>query len=116
MRTPPDVPKGHRPQVFDDPAIDQLYAAYVALATELSVAFDRIDTLERLLMERTGLSPTAIEQYTPDAAATEIRAQRRADLAARLIKPFRDFRESRLARTASPSEPDHAAPERRTTS
>jgi len=35
--------------VFDDPAIDQLHAAYVTLATELAVAFERIDTLERLL-------------------------------------------------------------------
>lgn len=106
MRTPPDVPKGHRPQVFDDPAIDQLYAAYVALATELSVAFDRIDTLERLLVERTGLSPDAIEQYTPDAAVAEARAQRRADLAARLLKPFRDFREQRIARGATASDPN----------
>lgn len=101
MRTPPDLPKGHRPQVFDDPAIDQLHAAYVALATELSVAFDRIDTLERLLVEHAGLTREAIEQFTPDAAAAEARSERRAQLAARLLKPFRDFREHRIARGAS---------------
>lgn len=104
MQTPPDVPKGHRPQVFDDPAIDQLYAAYVALATELSVAFDRIDTLERLLTERTGLPREAIEQFEPDAVAAQARADRRAELAARLLKPFRDYREQRIARAAA--EPD----------
>lgn len=104
MREPPQVPKGHRPQVFDDPAIDQLYAAYVALATELSVAFERIDTLERLLEQRTGLSREAIEQYVPDPAVAEARSARRADLAARLLKPFRDFREDRIARGANARE------------
>lgn len=101
MRAPPQLPKGHRPQVFDDPAIDQLYAAYVALATELSVAFEKIDTLERLLAEKTGLSREEIEQYVPSPADAEARAARRADLAARLLKPFRDFREDRIARGAS---------------
>ena len=44
----PDIPrpKGHRPYYFDDPAIDQLHSAVLALAGELAVAFDRIDTLE----------------------------------------------------------------------
>ncbi|MCS6946647.1 MAG: hypothetical protein NZM12_03425, partial [Steroidobacteraceae bacterium] len=60
--------KGHRPYYFDDPAIDQLHAALLGLAGELAVAFDRIDTLERLLAERGVLTPEAIEQYQPDAA------------------------------------------------
>ncbi len=34
MKVPPRRAKGHRPQVFDDPAIDQLHAAFVAMATE----------------------------------------------------------------------------------
>lgn len=103
MRALPEIPKGHRPQVFDDPAIDQLYAAYVTLATELSVAFDRIDTLERLLVERTGLAPETLEHYTPDPGVAAARAVRRADLAARLLKPFRDFREQQIAGGSPPS-------------
>ena len=44
MQPPPSRPKGRRPQLFADPAIDQLHAAFVALATELAVAFDRSTT------------------------------------------------------------------------
>lgn len=95
---PPHGAKGHRPQVFDDPAVDQLYAAYVALATELSVAFDRIDTLERLLETQSGLSREAIREYQPTDSISAERQQHRAELAERLLRPFRDFREQRIAR------------------
>lgn len=95
---PPDFPKGHRPQVFDDPAIDQLYAAYVALGTELAVAFDRIDTLERLLQQRLQVSREEIERFQPDAESESMRQARRADLAARLLRPFREFRDDRITR------------------
>lgn len=95
---PPRGAKGHRPQVFDDPAVDQLYAAYVALATELSVAFDRIDTLERLLEAQSGLSREAIREYQPTDSISAERQQHRAELAERLLRPFRDFREQRIAR------------------
>ncbi len=98
MQSPPSRPKGHRPQVFDDPAIDQLHAAFVALAAELSVAFDRIDTLERLLEQRAGVPRAEIEEFHPDERAAADRAARRADVAERLLRPFRDFREDQLAR------------------
>ena len=84
--------------MFDDPAVDQLYAAYVALATELSVAFDRIDTLERLLEAQSGLSREAIREYQPADSISAERQQHRAELAERLLRPFRDFREQRIAR------------------
>lgn len=84
--------------MFDDPAVDQLYAAYVALATELSVAFDRIDTMERLIETHSGLSREAIREYQPTESVIAERQQQRADLAERLLRPFRDFREQRIAR------------------
>lgn len=100
MQEPPRRPKGHRPQVFDDPAIDQLHAAFVALATELSVAFDRIDTLERLLEQRAGVARAEIDAFLPDERAVADRTARRVDLAERLLRPFRDFREDQIARGA----------------
>lgn len=95
---PPTRPKGQRPQVFDDPAVDQLHAAYVALATELAVAFERIDTLERLLERHAGVPRSDIEGYRAEGEVAAARDARRADLAQRLLKPFRDFREARIAR------------------
>lgn len=98
VQPPPQFPKGHRPQVFADPAIDQLYDGYVTLGTELAVAFDRIDTLERLLQERLGLSREEIERYQPNDAVDAERQARRAELAQRLLRPFREFRDDRITR------------------
>ncbi len=102
MKTPPKVAKGHRPQVFDDPAIDQLYAAYVTLATELSVAFDRIAVLERVLEQQAGMSRELIEQVAVDEQQNPERAAKRDDLAERLVRPFRDFREARITAAGAP--------------
>lgn len=98
MKDPPRRAKGHRPQVFDDPAIDQLHAALLAVSTELAVAFERIDTLERLLEQRVGIERGDIVGYRPDDRAAADRAARRADLAERVLRPFRDYREDVLAR------------------
>lgn len=98
MQPPPRRPKGRRPQLFADPAIDQLHAAFVVMATELAVAFDRIDTLERLLEQHSQVSREEIDGFQADEAAQAARAARRADLAERLLRPFRDFRDDQVAR------------------
>lgn len=95
---PPAAAKGHRPQVFDDPGLDQLHAAYVSLATELAVAFERIATLEQLLMQHCHLDRAALEAAALDPARSDERQQRQQQLAERLLKPFRDFREQHIAR------------------
>jgi hypothetical protein len=117
VKPPPTRPKGHRPVVFDDPAIDQLHAAYVTLATELAVAFERIDTLERLLERHAGVTREEIEGFEADGAVAESRATRRTDLAQRLLRPFREFREDQIARAEharsapvrAPDEPSHGS-------
>jgi hypothetical protein len=105
LKDPPRRAKGHRPQVFDDPAIDQLHAALLAVSTELAVAFERIDTLERLLEQRVGVERREIVGYRPDEGAAADRAARRADLAERVLRPFRDYREDVLARAGHAQEP-----------
>jgi hypothetical protein len=95
---PPERPKGHRPYFFDDPAIDQLHSAVLALTGELAVAFDRIDSLERLLAAAGTLPAAAVDGYRPDEAAALARGQRHADLAARVLKPFKDYRDDLFAR------------------
>ena len=116
MQAPPRRAKGHRPQLFADPAIDQLHAAFVALTTELAVAFDRIDTVERLLEERASVSREDIEQYQPDEAVAAARARRHADIAERMLRPFRDFSDDQIARAAhsqgKPASPTTPAPDR----
>ncbi|MGA0020299.1 MAG: hypothetical protein ACO3IL_09980 [Steroidobacteraceae bacterium] len=94
---PPRLPKGHRPQIFDDQGVDQLHAAYVTLATELAVAFERIDTLERLLIQRVGLTADDIQSAAADPSQAAQRMARQTELAERLLKPFKDFREHHIA-------------------
>ena len=96
-----DIPtraKGPLPQYFDDPAVDQLHAALLALATELSVACDRLDTLERLLEKRGAMERAEIDRFEPDERAQQERAARREALVARLLRPFRDYRERLIER------------------
>ena len=98
MQPVPRRPKGRRPQLFDDPAIDQLHSALLALAAELSVAYDRIDTLERMLERKGTLSRAEIDRFEPDEPALQERAARREALVARLLRPFRDYREHLIER------------------
>lgn len=93
---PPRQAKGPRPVYFDDPAIDQLYAAHLALAAELSVALDRLDALERILERNGQLKRPDIDQFVPGDAADGERSARRAALVERLMRPFVDYRESLL--------------------
>ncbi len=67
--------KGKRPQFFDDPAVERVLSIAMALAGELSVARERIDTLERLLVQRGVLGADDIERYVPEAA---VQAERNA--------------------------------------
>ena len=44
--------KGKRPYFFDDPAVERVLSITMAVATELAVTRERLDTVERLLEER----------------------------------------------------------------
>jgi hypothetical protein len=65
--------KGKRPQFFDDPAVERVLAITMAVVTELAVARERIDTLERVLHAKGLLAPDELERYVPDAAAQTAR-------------------------------------------
>ena len=82
----PRVSKGKRPTFFADPGVDQLYSITLELAAELSVALDRIDTLEQLLDQKAMISLDEVERYRPDA---EVEARRSARRDAYLQRVFR---------------------------
>jgi hypothetical protein len=98
-------PKGHRPYFFEDPAIDQLHMALLAVTQELAVARERIDTLERLLGARGHIARDAIETFQPDDQATAERASLRAELVERVLHPFVAYRESLFKAAEPPSDP-----------
>jgi hypothetical protein len=81
----PRVAKGRRPEFYENPAVDQLFAIVTALTAEISVLYDRIDTLERVLVARRTLAPGAVEAHVPDGAAAAQRAERRDELLRRVF-------------------------------
>ncbi len=82
----PREAKTNRPQFFSDPGIDQLYSIALELSAELSVALDRIDTLERLLDERDVASLSEIHNFEPDADAEAERADGRERYLQRIFR------------------------------
>ena len=93
IRLPRD-PKGRRAQFYDDPAIDQLWAILLALTAEVSVAFDRIDTLERLLERDGTLRRDQVEGYRPDEPASQERNLRREALIQRVFQVLSQYERS----------------------
>lgn len=95
--------KGRRPAYFDDPAIDRLLSILMAVAGELAVTRERLDTLERLLESRGHLERASIEAYRPDRQAGEERSAMQRDYVARIMRGLQQELES-LRETELPIE------------
>lgn len=78
--------KGKRPHFFADPAIDQVMSMIVAMAGELSIVYDRLDTMERLLDSKGTVSRADIEAYRADASVEKERAARREQSLHRIFR------------------------------
>ncbi|MCS6807411.1 MAG: hypothetical protein RML40_01610 [Bacteroidota bacterium] len=78
--------KGKRPYFFDDPAVERVLAITMAVAGELAVVHERLDTIERLLESKGTLSRAEIEAYRPDAQAAEERQHWHAEYIARILR------------------------------
>lgn len=86
--TPPVKGRKDIPHLAE--ADDQAFAMIVALASELAMARERLDTLERLLAAKEILAPDAVEAFAPDAAATSERDALRRRIVAKIFRPVRD--------------------------
>lgn len=69
----PKKAKGERPRYFSDPAVEKLLSMTLALAGEVAVLRDRLDTVERLGAAGSSVSPEAVDAYQPDAAVRAAR-------------------------------------------
>lgn len=78
--------KGKRPAYFNDPQSDKLLAIVMAVAGEVSVLRDRLDTLERLVQAKGILSIEEIEAYQPDDQVAQEREHWRTDYIARVLR------------------------------
>jgi hypothetical protein len=78
--------KGKKPQYFSDPAIDKLLSIVISMAGELSVARERLDTVERLLEEKKILTTSEIDRYQPSEEVATVRARQRAQFIETLLR------------------------------
>lgn len=85
--------KGKRPQFLDDPAVERVLAITVAVATELAVLRERVDTIERLLEKNGSLKREDIEQFRDPEAHVE-RSQWQKEYVARIFRILQQDREA----------------------
>lgn len=78
--------KGERPYFFDDPAVERVLSITMAVATELAVMRERMDTIERLLEAGTPVTKASIDAFRPDDEAARQRQQWHADYIARILR------------------------------
>jgi hypothetical protein len=79
-------PRGARPWFHNDPAVERVLAITMALAGEVAVLRERLDTVERLLSTGTPFDRSAIETYTPDGPAEIERQRWHAEYVARILR------------------------------
>ncbi len=92
---------GRRAMPGLDDGEDQTFGMIAALASELAMARERIDTLERLLAVKGTLDAGAVDAYVPDEDAAKVRGALRQRL---IAKVFRPIREAAIRRAAHSSE------------
>ena len=78
--------KGARPYFFNDPAVDKLLAIVMALAGEVSVIRDRLDSVLKLAESRGLFSGEDVEAYVPPAEVRSERDEWREEFLARILR------------------------------
>lgn len=92
--------RGERPRYFEDPAVDKLMAITLALAGEVAVLRDRVDTIERLAAAGKPISPEAVDAYQADESVRNARDAWREtylDVVLRIVHQEREDMERQLA-------------------
>lgn len=97
----PHAAKGEPPRYFDDPEVGKVLSMVVALAGEMAVMRDRLDTVERLLDTGEPVTRDAIERYAPSEAVRAERDAWRQQFLSIVFRTLHDERE-RLAREPAP--------------
>jgi hypothetical protein len=81
-----DKSKGGRPWFFDDPAVERVLNITMAVAAEVAVLRERLDTIERLLESKGLLAQAEIEAFVPTDAQAAERQLWHARYSARILR------------------------------
>jgi hypothetical protein len=82
----PRKAKGKRPTFFNDPQIDTVMGIVMALAGEVSVLRERLDSVERLVAAKGLFTQHDLEAYRPDDAVLAERERWRAEYIERVLR------------------------------
>ena len=86
--------KGKRPYFFDDPDVERLSNIVMAVAQELSVMRERLDTVERLLDRNGTISRSDIETFEPSKDDADARGAWTQEYLARILRILQQDREA----------------------
>jgi hypothetical protein len=78
--------KGARPYFFADPAVERVLSITMAVASEVAVLRERVDTIERLMEAGTPVTKAAIDAYRPDDQSARERQEWHAAYIARILR------------------------------
>jgi len=92
--------RGERPKYFEDPAIDKVLSITLALAGEVAVLRDHIDSMERLLETDGTIDREALHAFSPDRQTREERDAWRDEFLSTILRCVHEEREA-LAEEAS---------------
>lgn len=95
-------PRGEKPRFHADPAVDDLMTMIVALASEVSVLRERLDTHEQLAQAKGCFTVEQVERFEPGPDTQAARAARRHELVDRVFRSI-------LAPEAAPVGETHAS-------
>lgn len=82
----PRVPRGARPVYLRDADAERLLSMTLALAAEVSVLAEELDTLREAVLGARLLDRDALARFLPDEATTARRAARRRALIRRMLR------------------------------
>ncbi len=85
----PRSTRGRRPHFFENPETDVLMSVVLELASELSVLYDRVDAMQRVMDASGTLSRDALEGFEPTEEQAAERAARRQEYMQRLFRVVR---------------------------
>ncbi|MEO0981030.1 MAG: hypothetical protein AAFX03_00090 [Pseudomonadota bacterium] len=103
--------KGKRPWFLENPDVERLMNITLAMAQELAVTRERLDTIERLLERGEPVSKAAIEAYEPTKAEADERGAWMQEYLARIFRILQQDREAieRAAEASSEEVADELA-------
>ncbi len=86
--------KGKRPWFFADPNVERVLSITMAVAGEVAVLRQRLDTIETLLEERGSISKADIEAFAPSVVQQEARGRWNQEYLARILRILQQEREA----------------------